>query len=77
MRKFCQEEEKEINGVKIKTVPAYNLTKPFHQKGKEVGRTYTIDALEAAETVKVIKPKKVIPMHYGTFSETPGNPEKI
>lgn len=106
-------EEREMNGVKIKAVPAYNLTKPFHPKGKGVGfvieiegkkiyhagdtdkipemaelgeidlallpigGTYTMDALEAVEAVKVIKPKKVIPMHYGTLSETPGDPEKF
>ncbi|MCX7778714.1 MAG: MBL fold metallo-hydrolase [Patescibacteria group bacterium] len=106
-------EEKEINGVKIKAVPAYNLTKPFHPRGKAVGfileiegqriyhagdtdkipemtelgkidlallpigGTYTMNENEAAEAVKMIQPKKVMPMHYGSLSETPGNPEKF
>ncbi len=106
-------EEKEVNGIKIKAVPAYNLAKPFHPKGKGVGfvleisgkkiyhagdtdkikemaelgeidlallpigGTYTMNEEEAAEAVKMIKPKKVIPMHYGTFSEISGDPEKF
>lgn len=106
-------EEKEVNGAKIKAVPAYNLVKPFHPKGRGVGfvieiegkkiyhagdtdripemaelgeidlallpigGTYTMNEVEAAEAVKMFSPKKVIPMHYGTLSETPGNPEKF
>ena len=42
-----------------------------------IGGTYTMNAEEAAEAAKVIKPKKVIPMHYGALKETPGNPEKF
>lgn len=108
-----ENEEREIKGLKIRAVPAYNLAKPFHPRGKGVGfvleiegkkiyhagdtdripemaelgeidlallpigGTYTMDATEAAEAVKMIKPKKVIPMHYGTLSETPGQPEKF
>ena len=106
-------EEKEIKGIKIKAVPAYNLVKPFHPKGKGVGYvieiegkkiyhagdtdkipemaelkdidlallpiggTYTMNEFEAAEAVKMFFPKKVIPMHYGSLAETPGNPEKF
>lgn len=32
-----------------------------------IGGHYTMGALEAAEAVKLIKPKTVIPMHYMTF----------
>ncbi|MEM2546286.1 MAG: metal-dependent hydrolase [Candidatus Bathyarchaeia archaeon] len=32
-----------------------------------IGGHYTMDASEAAEAVKLLKPKAVIPMHYGTF----------
>jgi L-ascorbate metabolism protein UlaG (beta-lactamase superfamily) len=32
-----------------------------------IGDYYTMDATEAAEAVKLIKPKTVIPMHYMTF----------
>jgi L-ascorbate metabolism protein UlaG (beta-lactamase superfamily) len=106
-------EEKEVNGVKIKAVPAYNLVKPFHPRGKGVGYlieiegkkiyhagdtdripemaelgeidlallpiggTYTMNEVEAAEAVKLFSPQKVIPMHYGTLSETMGDPEKF
>jgi len=112
-------EKKEIKGVKIKTVPAYNVNKfrapgnPYHPRGTGVGfiieaagqkiyhagdtdkipemanlgeidlallpigGTYTMDEEEAAEAVKTIKPKRVIPMHYGTLAETPGQPEKF
>jgi L-ascorbate metabolism protein UlaG (beta-lactamase superfamily) len=42
-----------------------------------IGGTYTMDEEEAAEAVKLIKPKVVIPMHYGTLDQTPGNPEKF
>lgn len=30
-----------------------------------IGGTYTMDYIEAAELVNIIKPKKVIPIHYG------------
>jgi L-ascorbate metabolism protein UlaG (beta-lactamase superfamily) len=32
-----------------------------------IGRYYTMGALEAAEAVRLLKPKVVIPMHYRTF----------
>ncbi len=96
-------EEKEIDDIKIKAVPAYNLKKQFHLHGQGVGfviefagqkiyhagdtdaipemanlagqidlallpigGTYTMNVKEAVEAVKIIKPKIVIPMHYGT-----------
>ena len=34
-----------------------------------VGGTYTMAVEEAAEAVKLFKPKKVVPMHYGTVPE--------
>ncbi|MGB9703396.1 MAG: MBL fold metallo-hydrolase [Candidatus Micrarchaeia archaeon] len=34
-----------------------------------IGGTYTMDALEAAEAAKAIKPKVAIPMHYKMFSK--------
>jgi len=32
-----------------------------------IGGYYTMSALEAAEAVKLLKPKAVVPMHYKTF----------
>lgn len=94
---------KEIDGIKIKAVPAYNLNIPNHQKGidtgfvieaegkriyfaadtdliKEmsslknidiallpIGGTFTMDLDAAVKAVKTIKPKTVIPMHYGVI----------
>jgi L-ascorbate metabolism protein UlaG (beta-lactamase superfamily) len=34
------------------------------------GGTYTMDSAEAAEAVKLIKPRIVVPMHFGTLQET-------
>ncbi len=98
-----QNEEKTIDGIKIKTIPSYNIGKDFHPKGRgigfiieidgkkiyhagdtdkipemnslaavgidvallPVGGTYTMDAREAAEAAKIIKPKIAVPMHWG------------
>ncbi len=87
--------------IKFKTVPAYNITKPFHPKENNwvgyviefegqtyyiagdtdgldenlsinvdiafipIGGTYTMNALEASEFVNKLKPKVVVPIHYG------------
>ena len=87
--------------INFKTVPAYNVNKPFHSKengwlgyvlkfdGKSyyvagdtdgleentnikvdvafipIGGTYTMDALEASKFVNKLKPKVVVPIHYG------------
>jgi L-ascorbate metabolism protein UlaG (beta-lactamase superfamily) len=40
-----------------------------------IGGTYTMDEPQAAEAVRAIKPKTVIPMHYGYA--TGGDPEKF
>ena len=94
-------EEYNFGVVQFKTVPAYNINKPFHPKennwvgyvldfeGKiyyvagdtdaleentnisadvafiPIGGTYTMDALEASEFVNKLKPKTVVPIHYG------------
>lgn len=42
-----------------------------------IGGTYTMDEVEAAEAVKVIKPKIVIPMHYGDAVVSSGDAEKF
>lgn len=93
---------KEIKGVSIEAVPAYNIGKEFHPREKgwvgyimtikgtriyhagdtdlipemesieadiallPVGGTYTMDAEQAADAAKKIKPMIAIPMHYGS-----------
>ena len=42
-----------------------------------VGGTYTMSEPEAAEAVRMINPKVVIPMHYGYIEGTQGDPEKF
>lgn len=100
----------EVNGVKIYSVPAYNVNKPFHPKGSglgfivevggtriyhagdtdfipemndievdvallPIGGTYTMDIDEAVKATLAIKPKIVIPMHYGHIEGTEADPE--
>ena len=93
----------EVEGIKIETVPSYNVNKAFHPKENEwvgyiieiegtryyiagdtditpenkqvkcdvafvpVGGTYTMTYKEASELVNIIKPKIVIPTHYGSI----------
>ncbi len=42
-----------------------------------IGGFYTMGPVEAAEAVKLIRPKIVIPMHYGTFPALTGTPEAL
>ncbi len=42
-----------------------------------IGGFYTMSPLEAAEAIKLMKPKMVIPMHYGTFPALSGSPEAL
>jgi L-ascorbate metabolism protein UlaG (beta-lactamase superfamily) len=105
-------ESKEIDGVKIKAVPAYNLKIPNHQKGRDtgfiieaegkkiyfaadtdlieemselknidlallpIGGTFTMDLDGAVKAVEIIKPKTVIPMHYGIIDVVFGGNQK-
>ncbi len=105
-------EVKEINGIKIEAVPAYNINKQFHPKGfgvgyiidvdgfriyhsgdtdripemknfkvdlalLPIGGTYTMDEVEAAEAVRDMKPKYVIPMHYNWLEGLEKDPQKF
>lgn len=96
-------EEIDIDGINIKTIPAYNNEKNFHprennwlgyiinynnityyiagdtDKTKEnanvkcdiafipIGGYYTMDVNEATELAKIINPKVLIPIHYGSI----------
>ncbi len=42
-----------------------------------IGGFYTMSPVEAAEAIKLMKPKMVIPMHYGTFPALSGSPEAL
>lgn len=42
-----------------------------------IGDLYTMSPREAALAARMIKPKKVIPMHYGTFPALTGKPEQL
>ncbi len=107
---FCEPgEEIEVEGVKIKAIPAYNILKPFHMKSSKwvgylvdmdeksyyiagdtdanedvrnvkcdvallpVGGKFTMDYKQATELVCEMKPKAVIPTHYGEVVGKPTN----
>ena len=93
----------DVKGIKIETIPSYNINKKFHPitnewvgyiieidevryyiagdtditpENKQVkcdvafipcGGTYTMNYEEAAELTNIIKPKIVIPTHYGNI----------
>ena len=42
-----------------------------------IGGFYTMSPVEAAEAIKLLKPKMVIPMHFGTFPALSGSPEAL
>jgi L-ascorbate metabolism protein UlaG (beta-lactamase superfamily) len=42
-----------------------------------IGDLYTMDPREAAMACRFLKPKKVMPMHYGTFPPLAGTPEQL
>jgi L-ascorbate metabolism protein UlaG (beta-lactamase superfamily) len=42
-----------------------------------IGDLYTMDPREAAVACRFLKPKKVLPMHYGTFPPLTGTPEQL
>lgn len=42
-----------------------------------IGDLFTMDPREAALACRFLKPKKVIPMHYGTFPPLIGTPEQL
>ena len=99
-------EEYNVLGINVKTIPAYNTNKNFHPKDNNwvgyiikkdnttyyiagdtdktpenkqvkcdiafvpIGGTYTMNSFEAAELVNEIKPKIVVPIHYGLIVGT-------
>ena len=76
----CPNEQYCINGINVHTIPSYNIDKDFHKKiynwvgyiieynNEKIyvaGDTYTMTLEEAANLINLIKPKHVIPTHYG------------
>lgn len=110
-------EEYDFGTVKVSTLPAYNVDKPFHMKDQglvgyliktndviiyhsgdtdkidemqrltgynnnfvallPVGGCYTMNAEEAFEAVKLIKPSIAIPMHWGSIVGTREDAEEF
>lgn len=100
---FSPGEAREVEGLRVQAVPAYNRLKPFHPKGKQwvgylvemddttyyvagdtdaqgdirtlscdvamipIGGHYTMDKKQAADLICSMKPKAVIPTHYGSI----------
>lgn len=42
-----------------------------------IGGAFTMDAAQAAESLKLLKPGKAIPMHYGTFPMLASDPDQF
>lgn len=42
-----------------------------------VGGHFTMDPVRAAEAVRLVNPKQVVPMHYGTFPALKGTPAEL
>jgi len=106
-------DEIEIDGIRIKAVPSYNINKKFHPRDSNkvgflvtldgetlyhagdtdfipemkdiktdiallpVSGTYVMDPLEASKAAEIIKPKYVIPMHYGSIVGSREDAEKF
>lgn len=102
-----------IDGFSIKTIPAYNINKPFHPRENNwlgyiltsngvtyyiagdtdkteenekvrcdiafipIGGHFTMDVKEAEQLVRIINPKIVIPIHYGSIIGTPEDEKKL
>ena len=100
-------EQKDLEGLSVAAVAAYNKLKPFHPKGKQwlgyivtmdgvryyvagdtdanednrkvkcdvalipIGGTYTMDKKHGADFVANLRPKAVVPTHYGKLVGKP------
>jgi L-ascorbate metabolism protein UlaG (beta-lactamase superfamily) len=42
-----------------------------------IGDHYTMGPLQACHAARLVKPRRVVPMHYGTFPELTGRPEEL
>lgn len=106
-------DKKEVCGIPVEAVPAYNPGKKFHPRSNNwlgyivtvdgqrvyvagdtdatpeaksvscdiamipIGGTYTMDHREAADFINELKPKIVIPTHYGSVVGDPGDGESF
>src|SRR3989442_1086225 len=66
---ICPEKEKEIKKVDVMLCT--------HGHFDHIGDAYTMSPREAAYACKLLKPKTVIPMHFGTFPLLTGKPADL
>ena len=74
-----------VDGIKIYFAGDTDFIPPMNELAKEkidiallpISDVYVMNEEEALEAVKAIKPKIVIPMHYGSLPQVKGNPEKF
>jgi L-ascorbate metabolism protein UlaG (beta-lactamase superfamily) len=55
----------------------YGTLYPMDMALLPIGGAFTMDAVQAAESLRLLKPRKAIPMHYGTFPMLASNPEQF
>ena len=74
-----------VGGVKIYHAGDTGLTKEMELLADEkidtailpVGGHYTMDVKDTLRAIELIKPKKVIPIHYNTFPQIKADPEQL
>jgi L-ascorbate metabolism protein UlaG (beta-lactamase superfamily) len=55
----------------------YGTLYPIDMALLPIGGGFTMDALQAAQSLKLLRPGKTIPMHYGTFPMLAPNPDQF
>jgi len=55
----------------------YGTLYPMDMALLPIGGEFTMDAMQAAESLRLLKPGKAIPMHYGTFPMLASNPAEF
>ncbi|MDY6774407.1 MAG: MBL fold metallo-hydrolase [Candidatus Nanohaloarchaea archaeon] len=82
---FCTGVIFELDGVRFYHASDTDVIEEMEELGEEdidvaflpAGGTYTMDQEDAVEAVKRIKPRKVVPIHYGFIDETECDTEKF
>ncbi len=55
----------------------YGTLYPMDMALLPIGGAFTMDAVQAAESLRLLKPGKAMPMHYGTFPMLVSSPEQF